>query len=371
MAEAVLSSRATHYFFTRGAEHYDNLLLNIFHSNSLHTATQHPDIMLLIGDSQTRGMEAMDLTVSCHPGATATSILQKLKKMDLTECELVAVWVGGNDATPRWGTFSEADYRQTMTAIVCHIQSSSWAEVMLVSATKRTRDLDPDNNIKKVNQIINDIAQSHKTLLANAYKKMEKSKGEYLKKDGVHVTDKGKGILAKYFLDIQRSKSRQHLDKQGLKWTGKREKNQQTKRVFVRGSNCRLSNFWREDVRVGGWEYTSGEQAYQHLKALMVGQVLLAYQILHVTTPYEAKHLGKEVNRRVKTDITNIKTTAAMMVLQARLVQHPRFRAELKRTGELEIVHNVPDTFWGQMGDDGENVFGKLLMTVRGEPSGK
>ena len=321
--------------------------------------------MLLIGDSQTRDMEDMGLSISCHPGAPASHILKKLKKIDLTQDEMVAVWVGGNDATPLWGTFCAAEYQQTMIDIVCYIRSVSAAEVMLVSATRRTRDVDPDNNIKKVNLIINDIAQTHHTLLANAYKKLEKSMGNFLKEDGVHITDPAKEIIAKYLLDIQRSKSRQHLEQQGVKWSRKQDQNLQSKKVFVQGPNCPLSNFWTEDLWMEGTKYSSGEQAYQHLKALMTGQILLAYQIMLTLTPYDAKDIGKQVNRRVKADITDIKIAAAKMVLEARVQQQLHFREELMLTGELEIVHNVPDMFWGRMGQNGENFFGKLLMTVR------
>ena len=320
--------------------------------------------MFLIGDSQVRGMGKLqqDLVTICMPGARVDHIERMIGRLDLGQYEEVVVWVGGNDAKPREGKFNPDRVKAGFKQIVNKIKAKSGAKIILVSATKRTGGA--GNNIKRINKIIERVAQETQVYVVNAYVKLERElHGQYLKKDGVHVTTEAKVKV----LDCIRNKlARYNIGEQSKVKTRKWEqKLEQFEKVYVRGTSCRLSNFWTEDIRIDGWGYSSGEQAYQHIKALAAGCYELADKIMKAKTSKHAKDLGSEVNTFLVGDQQAMRVRIVERVIAARLDQNPRFRKELKETGKRVVEHNVYDSFWGIVNGVGENVYGRVLMKYR------
>ena len=320
--------------------------------------------MLLIGDSQVRGMGKLQagLVTICQPGARVEDIERSIDGLDLKQFDEIAVWVGGNDARPRKGQYNPEKVKIGLLGIVQKIKAKTEAKIVLVSATKRTGGA--GNNIKKINKIIERVAQETQVIVVNAYIKLERElQGQYLKKDGVHVTTEAKVKV----LDCIRNKlARYKIGEQSKAKTRKWEKRlEQFQKVYVSGEGCRMSNFWTEDIRIDGWEYTSGEQAYQHIKAMAAGCYELAGQIKTAKSPKKAKGLGGKVNKFLVGDHLAMRVRIVERVIKARLEQNPMFRQELKETGEKMIEHNVPDNFWGIVDGRGLNIYGKVLMQYR------
>ena len=321
--------------------------------------------MFLIGDSQVRGMGKLqkDLVTICRPGACVEHIESMIDGLDLGQYEEIVVWVGGNDAKPRKGKFNPDKVKEGLTQIVEKIKRKSEAKIVLVSATKRKGG--EGNNIKKINKIIERVAQETQVFVVNAYIKLERElQGQYLKKDGVYVTTEAKVKV----LDCIRNKlARYKIGEQSKdkckKWELKLE---QFQKIYVKGEGSRLSNFWTEDIRIDGWEYSSGEQAYQHIKAMAAGCYELAGKIKMAKSPKQAKQFGGKVNKFLVGDQLEMRVRIVERVIIARLEQNPRFRQALRETGEKVIEHNVDDSFWGIVNGMGQNTYGRVLMKYRG-----
>ena len=320
--------------------------------------------MLLIGDSQVRGMGTLQpgLVTISKSGAGVEYIADVIAGLDLGQYEQVAVWVGGNDARPKRGRYNPVKVKEKLTEIVRQIKGKTEAKIILVSATKREGE--KGKNIKEINKIIEQVANEHQVIVANAYKKLERElKGQYLDRDGVHVSLEAKvKVLDCIRNKVQRFKIGDQSKPKTRKWAMRADGNQ---KVYVSGEGCRLSMFWTEDVRIGQWEYESGEQGYQHIKAKVTGNHDLAQLIFEAENPQDVKDWGKKVNKVMGGVDNDLKVDILVMVVRARIQQSERFRQELMETGDKVIEHNVKDPFWGIIDGIGNNMYGKILMRER------
>ena len=137
--------------------------------------------------------------------------------------------------------------------------------------------------------------------------------------------------------------------------------------IYVRGGQCRLSNFWVEDLVLGGVCCSSGEQAYQFWKARETGNENLARRIWKAETHKQAKHIGSIVNKRMGKINNRLKVSICKAVVAARIRQNPRFAMELRATGRRRIEHNVSNRFWGIINGVGKNMFVIILMEARSQ----
>ena len=320
--------------------------------------------MLLIGDSQVRGMGKLDsnLVTIYKSGAGVEYVEGIINGLDLGQYEQVAVWVGGNDAMPRGSRYNPVMVKEKLTGIVTKIKSKTGAKIILVSATRRAGQA--GKNIQQINKIIEQVATENNVIVANAYKKLEKElKGKYLDTGGVHNSTEAKvKVLDCIRNKVQRFKMGDKLKTKSRKWEKRVDGNQ---KVYVSGEGCRLSMFWTEDVRIGQWEYESGEQGYQHIKAKVTGNHDLAQLIFEAENPQDAKDWGKKVNKVMGGVDNGLKVEILVMVIRARIDQSERFRQELLETGDKVIEHNVRDPFWGIVDGKGNNMYGKILMRER------
>lgn len=121
-----------------------------------------------------------------------------------------------------------------------------------------------------------------------------------------------------------------------------------------------LSNFHLCIIRYEDMTYPSVENAYQAAKTM---DKQLRKQFIGVT-PSEAKKLGSTIPLRKDWEEVKI---GVMSDLLKRKFTDPELREGLLLTGDkyLEETNWWGDCYWGVCNNKGENVLGKMLMTIR------
>lgn len=158
------------------------------------------------------------------------------------------------------------------------------------------------------------------------------------------------------------------------------------------GEHGKFSNFHkhRKPLKYKEKYYATGEHLYQALKYRYKGapaaNAEMAEAIRTQGTPNKAFLLARgyggcakyawgkaliDLHRKIGATLhpkwETKKIKKMHIVVQLKADQDPEFAAELKATGDAELVENSPyDTFWG-CGKDGKgkNHLGKILMEVR------
>lgn len=145
-------------------------------------------------------------------------------------------------------------------------------------------------------------------------------------------------------------------------------------------SNFYVSDFlmrhpWHATCR-GEFAYHFGEQAIMHAKALLMGDIATALEIMRAESPKQCKALGRKVKPfnvdKWKKHVPEI----AFEVLRCKFEQNPRLAAVLSATGDLPIAEAAAnDKIWGiglcekeaLLGTPwrGANLLGETLMRVR------
>ena len=129
----------------------------------------------------------------------------------------------------------------------------------------------------------------------------------------------------------------------------------------VIGPRDPLSNFFQCRFNFRGYNFKSLEHAYQWEKAQYFGFRGLANEIEAAGTAAQAKSLAREIPHSENWD--RIRISLMRELLRLKWEQVPIFRDELNACRSKEILHPVPDTFWGTGvgGKKGRNNFGILL----------
>ena len=119
--------------------------------------------------------------------------------------------------------------------------------------------------------------------------------------------------------------------------------------------------------------YTSVRQAIEYQKALATGKAGLAQTIMRATTSLRAKTLGKQMT--VKGAELKISQEILIEIVRASFAAIPERAQQLKATGESTLVFADEEDRVLGVGRDpahaqrsqwqGENLYGKALMTVR------
>lgn len=124
-----------------------------------------------------------------------------------------------------------------------------------------------------------------------------------------------------------------------------------------------LSNFYPCKITYYDREYPSVEHAYQAHKT---DDENLKEIIRLSKTPGEAKRLGK--NAKLKKHWDSVKVLTMLELVRLKFA-NPELKAKLLETGTKELVEGNTwgDTFWGVCNNVGQNMLGRILMTVREE----
>jgi len=121
-----------------------------------------------------------------------------------------------------------------------------------------------------------------------------------------------------------------------------------------------LSNFF--SCNVAG--FSSNEHFFQAMKTIVLEEREL---IRKASTPGKAKRLGRKVTLRA--DWNEIRLRVMEWGLR-RKFSDPVLMGKLKNIeGEIVEDNDWHDTFWGVCNGEGRNELGKLLMSIRDEPS--
>lgn len=120
-----------------------------------------------------------------------------------------------------------------------------------------------------------------------------------------------------------------------------------------------LSNFTPCEVTLDGVVYPTVENAYQAAKTLGDRDGFV------VCTAGESKALGRAVELRP--DWESIKIITMIMLLEQKFKPGTEFATMLEETEDAELIEGNwwNDTFWGVCRGEGQNVLGKILMSIR------
>ncbi|MEM1366582.1 MAG: NADAR family protein [Cyanobacteria bacterium P01_H01_bin.15] len=128
-----------------------------------------------------------------------------------------------------------------------------------------------------------------------------------------------------------------------------------------------FSNFSPHAIHCAGLPWPTVEHYYQAHKFLGSPDASLIGAIRLAPTPEIAASLGRDRQRKLRLDWTEIKKQVMYRGVLTKFLTHPALRQTLIQTGDELLIENSPrDYFWG-CGQDGTgaNELGKVLMTVR------
>lgn len=154
-----------------------------------------------------------------------------------------------------------------------------------------------------------------------------KSMGNRISIDNVEYTHKNLGQLPE---GLRLSNAKTVLTPKGLAFQGEH--------VF-------LSNFYHSPIKVNGRVYMNAEQAYQHDRAITVGNHNVAHDILMAQSPREVKLASKRIDPSITWD--RIKTDRMKHIVQQKFKQHPSLQDALVNTGANPLIEATYDKYWG------------------------
>ena len=141
-----------------------------------------------------------------------------------------------------------------------------------------------------------------------------------------------------------------------------------------------LSNFSAFRVRWRGRDFDTSEAAY-HWERFATGHDTgrspsfgamagtIADAIRFASSAHEAFKIAQENKVHQRPDWDEVKVGVMSNILRAKVAQHEYVRRKLLQTGDRELVENSwRDDFWGWGPNrDGQNMLGKVWMTIRAE----
>lgn len=139
-----------------------------------------------------------------------------------------------------------------------------------------------------------------------------------------------------------------------------------------------LSNWYKSDFTVDGVKFSSAEQYIMYKKCLILGESVLASQILDIDDPAEQKRIARNTTNYSETLWGGRRQAVVMRGLYAKFSQNDELRQKLLDTGDAFLVEcSWADRTWA-CGQDlssrekaymprwrGKNILGFTLMEVR------
>ena len=110
--------------------------------------------------------------------------------------------------------------------------------------------------------------------------------------------------------------------------------------------------------------YPTSEHAYQHRKAVVHKQWVIAELILQAETPQEAKYYGDMVD--TNDYWYSIKPDIMYEILTAKVEQNPDFAYRLRNSQGIELIEATRNEYWAEgKSGKGLNMLGRILMSIR------
>jgi ribA/ribD-fused uncharacterized protein len=134
---------------------------------------------------------------------------------------------------------------------------------------------------------------------------------------------------------------------------------------FKGGGYNVLSNFSAFKISYKNQEWMTSEHAYQAAKFLDKD---IQEKIQQTSSAYDAKMLALEYSDHVREDWIDINVIVMKEIITEKAKQYPYIQKKLLTSGNLEIIEDTDDEFWGR-GESGlgKNMLGQLWMEVREE----
>ena len=138
-----------------------------------------------------------------------------------------------------------------------------------------------------------------------------------------------------------------------------------------------FSNWYPCRIQHGDHSFKSVEQAYQHSKAVYVGDAAIATKLLYTTDPAAAKKIGSKVAGVNGSDWDTAKTDIMKDLVTKKFTDNENLKAELLATGNKIMVESGRDPHYAcglsivhkdifnQKKWTGKNSLGDILGTVR------
>ena len=125
-----------------------------------------------------------------------------------------------------------------------------------------------------------------------------------------------------------------------------------------------LTNFSRHGFHLDGKHWPTVEHYFQAQK---FSGTEYEERVRRATTPREAKRLGNDRSRPLRSDWGQVKDDVMKRAIMSKFEAHDEIRGLLLGTGDEELVEDAPrDYYWGCGADGtGKNMLGKILMEVR------
>lgn len=149
--------------------------------------------------------------------------------------------------------------------------------------------------------------------------------------------------------------------------------------VYFYGGNC-LSNWYPSVFKHLGFEYSSSEQAMMHRKALLMGDLIVADDILKTDIPEKQKALGRKIKNYNEEYWSKVRYTEVVEILKQKFLQNKNMLEFLHQYQGKTFVEASPyDKIWGiglGLYDDnltdltkwkGTNLLGEALTEVSKE----
>ncbi len=128
-----------------------------------------------------------------------------------------------------------------------------------------------------------------------------------------------------------------------------------------------LSNFYSIAILYKNNRYRSAEHAYQAAKTISEEDRIF---VAAATNPGEAKRRGRKIV--IREDWEDVKWKIMWDIVYCKFDQHPNLQEKLLLTNDIKLVefNTWHDTYYGcctcnKHNGTGENVLGKILMSVR------
>ena len=143
--------------------------------------------------------------------------------------------------------------------------------------------------------------------------------------------------------------------------------------IYFNSEHSPLSSFYPAEINYGNEKYCHNEQAYQHQRAVTVGNVDIAKQIKVETDPRKCKSLGHQLPNSQTWDNKKEEVMKDLIQIKAQI---PEIKDKLSKTGELSLVECTADSYWAcgasfrsqkvQTGKTtGQNKLGHIWMETR------
>ena len=321
------------------------------------TPTAPPLPNLLLGTSLLRNVNPDKLEnweVISKGGATIDDLNKKINELpnDKTYNEVVIV-AGSIDLENKSAEEIVGDYQ------ALNVTLGLISQKITISSILPRSDKELKSKTNEVNEALTKMCNDEGPTFVNNDLSFHLLNGKindaYLMDDGLHLTKKGLDSLLHNC----------NVLKSGSAFTPQKYPNPENKNpVMFKGHKDPLSNFYPIEIQFEGRSFTSTEAAYQHSKAITMGDYDSAHKIIHAENALHAMRIASKIKtneiwKRKKVEVMKSLIKEKIRVCKAA-------KSALQNSGNRQIVEDTNHEFWGRgRSKKGLNMLGNIWMQYR------